>query len=147
MHTALDIPIVRGDGYRAQEMSQDRKLDWASKKFLVIDEFHRMDSIALQKLDQQLHSVRPETTDPFGGFHVVFVGDFLQLPAVSGLYIYISRANRLVCQGLYSGEKLTLPSRSSNTCLRLSQFTRSQYLRIQFRYKDSQSSSFNSKRA
>ena len=57
LHTALDIPIIRGDGYRAQEMSQDRKLEWASKKFLVIDEFQRMDSIALEKLDQQLHSV------------------------------------------------------------------------------------------
>ena len=93
LHTALDIPIVRGDGYRAQEMSQDRKLEWASEKyFLVIDEFQRMDSIAWEKLDQQLDSVRPETTDPtFVGFHIVFVGDFLQLPAVSGLYIYNSR--------------------------------------------------------
>lgn len=114
LHTALDIPIIRGDGYRAQEMSQDRKLEWASEKyFLVIDEFQRMDSIAWEKLDQQLHSLRPEPTDPFGGFHIVFVGDFLQLPAVSGLYI--TRANQLVCKGLYSDEKLTLPSRSSNT--------------------------------
>ena len=50
-------------------------------KLLVIDEKSMVSAIQLYQIDQRLREAKPENADlPFGGIHVVMMGDFVQLP-------------------------------------------------------------------
>ncbi|MBI4130665.1 AAA family ATPase, partial [Candidatus Roizmanbacteria bacterium] len=50
---------------------------------LVIDEISMLEARVLSVVDRALRALR-ENNNPFGGIQVVFVGDFFQLPPVSG---------------------------------------------------------------
>lgn len=54
-------------------------------KVLIIDEVSMLSAQTLDNIDKVLRAVRNfMSNDPFGGLQVVFVGDFFQLPPVSG---------------------------------------------------------------
>ena len=50
---------------------------------LIIDEISMLEARVLSAVDRALRTLR-ENNSPFGGLQVVFVGDFFQLPPVSG---------------------------------------------------------------
>lgn len=49
---------------------------------LVVDEVFMMSKIGLMCLDRLLRKTKRFKSVPFGGIHVMYVGDFLQLPPV-----------------------------------------------------------------
>jgi len=57
---------------------------------IVIDEMSMMRKTQLAQLDKRLRAGKrvPTIPIPFGGVHVVLVGDFLQLPPVGGEPLY-----------------------------------------------------------
>jgi hypothetical protein len=59
---------------------------------LVIDEVSMMSKCELLKLDKLLHRYMKMENVPFGGVHVVLLGDFLQMPPVKSDPIYMNAA-------------------------------------------------------
>ena len=49
---------------------------------LIIDEISMIDLITLSKVDNKLRDLRECRTDPYGGMHVIFVGDFRKLEPI-----------------------------------------------------------------
>lgn len=57
---------------------------------IVIDEVSMMHKSQLVELDQRLRTSTRNASVPFGGIHVILVGDFLQLPPVGADPLYIT---------------------------------------------------------
>lgn len=53
---------------------------WATKSVLLIDEVSMLSGKKLEMLDKKLRLLKSLPDVPFGGVHVIFVGDFFQLP-------------------------------------------------------------------
>ncbi len=83
---------------------------------IIIDEFGFLGLETLNTIDSRLRSLWPDNNDrkkmSFGGFHILFVGDFMQLPPVKATALYTSiitinritdtfKEKRLSCQGGY----------------------------------------------
>jgi len=56
---------------------------WRSCRVLVLDEISMLDGALLGALDAVGREVRGRPSVPFGGIHLLFCGDFFQLPPVS----------------------------------------------------------------
>jgi hypothetical protein len=62
-------------------------------KYLFIDEVSMISLQSLQSISERLNQVRNSTsTSPFGGFNVIFAGDFAQLKPAMGSPIYTTLA-------------------------------------------------------
>jgi hypothetical protein len=76
IHTAL--------GLMSKDLSaapHAMKAKFAEVRLLIIDEISMFGEVLLRKLDQQLRNLKVHDV-PFGGFSVLFVGDFCQFPPV-----------------------------------------------------------------
>lgn len=51
-------------------------------RLIVIDEMSMIGRSMLRSIDLRLRELRPGSNEPFGGFNIVFLGDFGQLPPV-----------------------------------------------------------------
>jgi hypothetical protein len=60
----------------------------ADLDLIFIDEVSMMRKYQLAQLDKRLRVAKRVSDVPFGGVHIVLVGDFLQLPPVGGEPIY-----------------------------------------------------------
>ena len=67
---------------------------WKSVQFLVIDEISMISLKLLNNINQNLQLAKNNHLE-FGGIHILFVGDFLQLPVVSGLPLYTRMSNEI----------------------------------------------------
>ena len=65
-------------------MSEEQKHEWDDVRILIIDEISFMNDPQLIKLDNRLKEIG-DRTKPFGGFSIIFAGDFRQLQAVKSL--------------------------------------------------------------
>jgi hypothetical protein len=63
-------------------------------ELIIIDEVSMMKKFQLAQLDARLRAAKRVPDVPFGGVHVVLVGDFLQLPPVGGQPLYADPAQR-----------------------------------------------------
>jgi hypothetical protein len=61
---------------------------------LVIDEVSKLSKAEFLRLDKLMRRYTQVLTVPFGGVHVVLVGDFLQMPPVNADPIYIDLAGK-----------------------------------------------------
>ena len=74
-------------------LTEAEKRMWRGVKVLILDEVSFMDDDKLQKLDRRLKDMR-DRSKPFGGFSIVFAGDFRQLqPRVSADNLLFSRSS------------------------------------------------------
>ena len=88
LHSALGIRKERNTTKSA--VSGKIRALWRNQRYLFIDEVSMLDSSVMRSLHEQLTKIRCQPELPFGGVNVIFVGDFLQLPSVTGSDIYIS---------------------------------------------------------
>ena len=56
---------------------------WIALETLIIDEVSMLTPVLFDKLEEMARKIR-RNEKPFGGIHLVFSGDFLQLPTVEG---------------------------------------------------------------
>ena len=70
------------------ELSTD--VDWTMTKVLIIDEISMADKNMFQTLDKNLRLLTGNRRVPYGGIHIIFSGDFMQLKPVQGTPIYSS---------------------------------------------------------
>jgi hypothetical protein len=70
------------------QLKKKRRTSAIYLDILVIDEVSMMKKYQLAQLDKLLRCAKRVPTVPFGGIHVVLVGDFLQLPHVGGEPLY-----------------------------------------------------------
>jgi hypothetical protein len=57
-------------------------------KCVIIDEISMIGSDLFHRVDQRLHEITGVYDQPFGGLHMIFCGDFKQLPPVNARPIY-----------------------------------------------------------
>lgn len=87
LHSALGIRKERNTAKTAVS-ARIREL-WRNRRYLIIDEVSMLDSSVMRSLHDQLTKIRSKPELAFGGVNIIFVGDFLQLPSVTGSDIYI----------------------------------------------------------
>ena len=91
MHSVLGIPVENGDKF--VKMSAKKKMEWATRRYLIIDEVSMMDCKLMIKLHNELYSAKSSKADvKFSGFNILFLSDFLQLPCISPYPLYIDRS-------------------------------------------------------
>ena len=74
-------------------LTDAEKRMWRGVKVLILDEVSFMDDDKLKRLDRRLKEMR-DRSKPFGGFSIVFAGDFRQLqPRVSADNLLFSRSS------------------------------------------------------
>lgn len=71
--TARDLDSIIGKEYLVKRFTRTH--------VLIIDEISMLDAGVLNMVDRVLKAAR-DSTEPFGGMQVVFVGDFFQLPPI-----------------------------------------------------------------
>ena len=64
--------------FTTRVLTEEDKRMWRDVKILIIDEISFMSDKQLQELDKRLKCLR-DKNKPFGGFSIVFVGDFRQM--------------------------------------------------------------------
>ena len=89
LHSAVGIPVENGDGMRLITMSDKKAKEWEDRHYLIIDEVSMMDCKVITRLHTQLCKAKSLPELKFGGINIIFMGDFLQIPAVSRLDLYI----------------------------------------------------------
>lgn len=87
LHSALGIRKERNTT-KSTVSARIRSL-WRNRRYLIIDEVSMLDSSVMRSLHEQLTKIRSQPELGFGGVNIIFVGDFLQLPSVTGSDIYI----------------------------------------------------------
>ena len=60
---------------------------WMRCNFLILDEVSMLGCVKLAKISQALQKNKSNSL-PFGGIHVLFSGDFFQLPAIGDISLY-----------------------------------------------------------
>jgi ATP-dependent DNA helicase PIF1 len=99
--TILKAAQVPAKGSLGPLKKETQKL-WKDVKILIIDEISFMNDQQLHKLDQRLKELN-DCNKPFGGFSVIFSGDFRQLQPGNGSnksLIYSSQSSGLFEQSL-----------------------------------------------
>src|SRR5437762_9406258 len=88
LHSAANLPI--GKQTKKKKIGNSKGKDWANRHYLIIDEVSMMDSKMLVDLNTNLGATKSSRDVYFGGVNVIFMGDFLQLPTISCLDVYIA---------------------------------------------------------
>jgi PIF1-like helicase len=71
---------------------------WSNRQYIIIDEVSMMDCNVLSRLHTQLSLLKSRPEDLFGAVNIIFLGDFLQFPAVSHMDVYLNNER---CQSGY----------------------------------------------
>ena len=79
----------RNDGKRIASDERERYMQRIREvQFIIIDEVSMIGCQDLFKISSRLASVRGAADEPFGGVHIMFSGDFGQLPPVQSTRLY-----------------------------------------------------------
>ena len=70
------------------EVSPVEQSVWSRITVLIIDEISMAGCHQLHRIDRRLRALKMRPDVPFGGVHVIFAGDFVQLPAVRATQLY-----------------------------------------------------------
>jgi PIF1-like helicase len=75
LHSALGLAIEKGDKHRP--MSWAKKREWATRRYIIIDEVSMLDCKLIIKFHNKLCSAKSSKQHvKFGGFNILFLGDF-----------------------------------------------------------------------
>src|SRR5271154_3692295 len=85
LHSAIGL---RKDG-KVNRVSKKVMDLWFNRHYLIIDEVSMMDTKLFGNLQTQLSKIKSDSDADFGGVNILFAGDFLQLPTVSHMDVYI----------------------------------------------------------
>jgi len=92
LHSLLKLPIQH-DGKMPEKMNlhhntlQRLKANLKDKKFLIVDEISMVGDRTLVFCNDRLQEVF-DNEEPFGGMHVIFSGDFFQLPPIMDKFCF-----------------------------------------------------------
>jgi hypothetical protein len=64
---------------------------WNEAEYMIIDEVSMLDCKVIKSLHTQLTKAKSKPEISFGGVHVIFLSDFLQLPAVINPDLYVDQ--------------------------------------------------------
>jgi hypothetical protein len=91
LHTALRLPVQkRGQGKYigcGPDALKAIKTSWGGTEWLIIDEISMVSSEMMVHIDLRLREIMGKEV-PFGGLHVIAVGDFYQLKPVAASWIF-----------------------------------------------------------
>ena len=88
IHSELSIFTESGEYQTSLFAYSEEKLDaLAELKVIILDEISMVDGILLDKISSIFMKVK-KNTRPFGGLHVIALGDLLQLPPVEGIKVW-----------------------------------------------------------
>ena len=88
VHSAVCIPIETSDGKRIGKLTSKKIDEWTQRRYMIIDEVSMLDCKVIEGLHKQLTIAKAKPEIEFGGVNIIFVGDFLQLPAVINPDLY-----------------------------------------------------------
>jgi ATP-dependent DNA helicase PIF1 len=84
----MSISIDDGDR-KMGKMSNTQKRAWTDRRYMVIDEVSMLNCKVMELLHRQLATTKANPELPFGGVNLIFLSDFLQIPAVQSLDVYV----------------------------------------------------------
>jgi ATP-dependent DNA helicase PIF1 len=91
IHSYLGIGLGTADVPKLVKKTKAAiKLKLRLLEVLIIDEISMVDDILFEKISQFLQAIRGND-DPFGGVQLILVGDFAQIPPVTGDYCFKSK--------------------------------------------------------
>jgi PIF1 helicase. len=91
LHSAANLPIGK---YERKKLGEKKGKDWAQRQYLIVDEVSMMDCRMLVNLHKNLRDTKASQDTYFGGVNVIFMGDFLQIPTVSQLDVYVDKPSK-----------------------------------------------------
>ena len=100
LHTSLQLP-VQNQSYgkvcdlplpRGEQLANLQSI-WKHADVLMVDEMSFVSAEILERMDQNLRLARDMPHHPFGGVHVIFIGDLYQLPPPGG-QVHPARCSR-----------------------------------------------------
>jgi hypothetical protein len=92
VHSAIGIGVDDAIT-RIYKPSDKRMKEWSDTNYIIVDEVSMMDSKLICMLHSQLGKLKSSPDKKFGGVNVIFVGDFLQLPTVTRLDLYLNKSS------------------------------------------------------
>src|SRR5579859_5479707 len=91
VHTAVSISIETPDGKRVGKLKEKQINAWREAQYMIIDEMSMLDCKVMESLHSQLAKAKSKPEITFGGVNIIFLSDFLQLPAVINPNLYIDQ--------------------------------------------------------
>ena len=85
LHSTANLPIGK---QVKKKIGNSKGKDWTNHHYLIIDEVSMMDCRMLVNLNANLGDTKSSRNIYFGGVNI-FMGNFLQLPTISHLDVYI----------------------------------------------------------
>lgn len=95
VHSAFHITQSRRMGSIARETLQSLRQLFKNVKCIIIDEVSMIGNDILHKVNQRLQEITGHLDENFGGIHIIFCGDFRQLPPVNATPVYKAARNHL----------------------------------------------------
>jgi len=93
VHAAISIPIETSDGKRVGRLKDKQIQAWNDVHYMIIDEVSMLDCKVMESLHSQLTKVKSKPEVAFGGVNIIFLSDFLQLPAVINPDLYVDQTD------------------------------------------------------
>jgi hypothetical protein len=104
--------VLRPDAVKEGDVSDQMKDNWKNVRYIVIDEVSTLGSALLGRVLKKLKQMRGNATGqtggddfsvkPWGGFHVIMLGDFCQLPPVQDEPVYKKPVKKNQSQETYT---------------------------------------------
>lgn len=91
IHSLLNIPVQRYVSYECLRPGALKRLQqrFANVHTIVIDEISMVSDILLMIISRRLCEIKSSNL-PFGGLHIITVGDFFQLKPIKGKYTFVN---------------------------------------------------------
>ena len=100
MHQCLSLSVKQRRTQKAKDTNVNKPIDkWKQIQFLILDEVSMIGPKMLEEITKNL-MIANNNTDIFGGIHILFCGDYYQLPPVNSKALYERTDDEIV-----NGEK------------------------------------------
>lgn len=90
LHTALGVPI----GFNHPKPRPEHIVAWSEVGLLIVDEIGMIAPGFLHATDKRLKELKNRPSLPFGGVHMVFSGDFYQIPPPRSPSVYYTAEDK-----------------------------------------------------
>ena len=90
LHSLLSLPTDDNFKELGIDKKRDREKKFKDVKLIIIDEYSMCGCKMMSRIDSRLRQISGRPQEPFGGYHVILVGDTLQLPPVGDTPLWYS---------------------------------------------------------